>query len=203
MKLSSSIFAVPAAFAALLLLANCSSDNSTGNTGGAPAVAGSSAAGSVGTAGSAGSSAGAVTAAGAGGSAGGGSTACSSAPLYTAGAGSVPVDPSYASVKDLIHKNCFGGSCHSLEGNPLQMGDDTKLYGELTTHVTATCGKLVNTACPQDSALVKVLLGDCNGTPRMPYQACFDGDPQDQAPCIPPASVAAIQAWIVKGAPQQ
>ena len=77
------------------------------------------------------------------------------------------------------------------------------LYGKLTTHVTKTCGKLINTASPADSAIIKLLKADCNGTMRMPYQSCWDGDPQDQAPCVSSANLAALQAWIASGAPRQ
>jgi len=105
---------------------------------------------------------------------------------------------------------CFGNGCHNQEGNPLQMPIDDKLYGKLTAHTTVNCGKLINTASPADSALVKVLQGDCgpmprtkaNTTPRMPWDRCFDGD-VDSEFCVAPAKVAAIQAWIAKGAPQQ
>jgi hypothetical protein len=83
---------------------------------------------------------------------------------------------------------------------------DDKLYGILTTHETLNCGKLINTANPPDSALVKVLKGDC-GTPpnitrRMPEDQCFEGD-VDTELCVSPTRIAAIQAWIAKGAPQQ
>lgn len=75
-----------------------------------------------------------------------------------------------------------------------------KLYGTLTSYSTRTCGKLVNTAQPAESALVKLLRGSCNGVQRMPFGVCVeDGDPS----CVLPEYIAAIQAWIAKGAPQQ
>lgn len=137
--------------------------------------------------------------AGAGGA--GGSNAGSAGAAVAAGAGggsSVPA--TFATVQRIISMQCFGNGCHSQEGNPLQMKVDSSLYNTLMTHLTATCGKLVDTTNPASSALVKVLQSDCNGTPRMPFQMCFsDGDPG----CVVPEDIAAIQAWIAKGAPQQ
>jgi hypothetical protein len=103
---------------------------------------------------------------------------------------------------------CTGGACHGVEFVPLHWSaDDPKLHETLMTHVTKNCGKLVNTANPADSALIKVLQGDCgvapNITKRMPLEACWDEMPQTEYPCIPPEKVAAIQAWIAKGAPAQ
>jgi len=78
-----------------------------------------------------------------------------------------------------------------------------KLYTTLTTHVTQNCGKLVNTATPADSALVKVLLGDCgtapNITPRMPEDKCFQGD-TDMDLCVSTPKIEAIKSWIAMGA---
>ena len=98
--------------------------------------------------------------------------------------------------------SCFGGGCHDDPANPLQLKVDANLYMTLTTHVTKTCGKLVNTASPADSGLVKLLQGDCNGTVRMPYGKCYEGDVGSDF-CVSDANIAAIQAWIAKGAPQQ
>ena len=68
--------------------------------------------------------------------------------------------------------------------------------------------KTINVASPADSALIKLMLGDCgtapNVTPRMPREQCWDGDkPEENEYCVPTATVAAVQAWIAKGAPQQ
>ena len=218
MKLLSSHLVVPAFLAALSSLAACSSDNS-----GAGNSAGSSPGGANGKAGSAGSSVGGAGAAGAaaavaGGGAGGASAGASSTAGTSAGgtgglgaagggtAGGVAIEASFAMVKDMINATCFGNGCHSQEGNPLQMKIDDKLYGTLTTHVTENCGKLINTASPADSAIVKLLKADCGTapkiTPRMPWDKCFDGD-VDSDFCVSPAKIAAIQAWIAKGAPPQ
>jgi len=229
MKLLSSHFVVPAFLAALSSLAGCSSDNpAAGNT------AGSSPGGSTGKAGSAGSGVGGASTAGTGaggantagasvggagasaGSAGSGTAGAGTAGTGTAGsgtagsgtAGGAAVEASFAMVKDVINSTCFGNGCHSQEGNPLQMKIDDKLYATLTTHVTMNCGKLINTASPADSAIVKLLKADCGTaapkiTPRMPWDKCFQDDPSSEEFCVPPAKIAAIQAWIAKGAPMQ
>ena len=217
MKLLSSSFAASAALATLSLLAGCSSSDdpmpSAGGApaGGSPSVGGSSAgkggalavggggvsAGGGGAGGSVTVGGGGASAAGAGGlGAGGGSAG-------TGTAGGAAVEASFATVKGMIGMSCFGGLCHDLNENPLHLYLDDKLYTTLMTHVTKKCGKLVDTANPAESALVKLLKADCNGTARMPYQECWDGDPQDSDNCIHSATVAAIQAWITKGAPQQ
>jgi hypothetical protein len=209
MKLLSSHFVAPAILATLSLLAGCSSDDPQSP----PAAAG--AGGAVGKAGASagGASAGGASAGGAGGgvsSAGAGSGGTS-----TAGAGGgATVEASFNTVREMIRlQPCTGGGCHGEEGTPMPWGpDDPNLYTILTTHTTAHCGKLVNTANPPDSALIKVLLGDCgptprtneNTTPRMPYGKCYEGDNAAEIEaCVSPAKVAAILAWITKGAPQQ
>jgi len=218
MKLLSSHLVVPAFLAALSSLAACSSDNS-----GAGNSAGSSPGGANGKAGSAGSSVGGAGAAGAaaavaGGGAGGASAGASSTAGTSAGgtgglgaagggtAGGVAIEASFAMVKDMINATCFGNGCHSQEGNPLQMKIDDKLYGTLTTHVTENCGKLINTASPADSAIIKLLKADCgtapNVTRRMPWDKCFQNEPDSEPFCVPPEKIAAIQAWIAKGAPK-
>jgi hypothetical protein len=212
MKLLSTHFAAPAILAVLSITAGCSSDPATGGSAGSSPGGASSG----GKAGSAGSSGGSVSGgaggavAGAGGSAGSisvaGSAGAGTAGAGTAGsAGGAAIEASFATVKGIIMPSCFGNGCHSQEGNPmiLEINDDAKLYATLTTHVTQNCGKLVNVASPADSALVKVLKASCNGTPRMPFQTCQDGDTDPDSPCIQPDKIAAIQAWIAKGAPQQ
>lgn len=207
MKLLSSHFVAPVALALLSVLAGCSSDNSVppGTSGASPGGASSG-----GKSGSAGSSGGSVSGggAGAGGSAGivgvAGSAGAGTAGAGTAGAaGGTSVPATFATVKSIISMSCFGNGCHGQEGNPLQMTvtDDAKLYTTLLTHMTATCGAMVNKANPAESAIVKLLKGPCNGTDRMPYQMCFEGD--TDYPCVTPDNIAAIQAWIANGAPQQ
>jgi len=216
MNIRSSIFAAPPILAAGLLLVNCSSTDTPagGNSGGTPAGGAST------TAGAGGSKAGA-TSGGGGSNAGGQSTSGSSSGGAAAGssgasgsggagagtggagiAGSAGGPPAtFATVKSIISLQCFGSGCHSETGNPLQLTmDGATLYPKLLAYTTTNCGKLVNTASPADSALVKVLKADCNGTPRMPFQMC----PEDDDPrCVTAENVAAIQAWIARGAPQQ
>ena len=200
MKLLSSHFVAPAILATLSLLAGCSSDSPPGgNTAGASAGGASGKAG----AGAGGASAGAAGGLSAAGAGSGGTS--------TAGAGGgETVEASFNTVKEMIRlQPCTGGGCHGEEGTPMHWGpDDPNLYTLVTTHVTANCGKLVNTANPADSALLKVLKGDCgtapNITKRMPYGKCFEGDnAAETESCVSPAKVAAILAWITKGAPQQ
>jgi len=204
MKLVSAHFVAPVVLAALSVLAGCSSDNPApaGGAGSSPGGASSG-----GKAGSAGSNGGSVAGAGAGGSGGsvtGGAGGLGSAGSATAGAGTAGGPAaSFAAVKAIISMSCYGNGCHGQEGNPLQLpsNDDTKLYTELTTHMTATCGALVNIANPAESAIVKLLKGPCNGTDRMPYMMCFEGD--TDYPCVTAENIALIQAWVAQGAPKQ
>ena len=180
MKLPSSHFAAPAILAALAFLAGCSSDNpAPTNAGGTSSGGASSSAGTS----SAGTSAAGTSAAGAAGSSAG-----------------------FTLLKNLIPMSCYGSSCHDLNEHPLHLGVDNldKLYTTLTTYTTSTCGKLVNTANPPDSALVKLLQGDCNGVVRMPYGKCVAPMDSfyDASMCISPDTIAAIQQWIAMGAPR-
>ena len=139
---------------------------------------------------------------GTGGAAGGSAGASAGAsPVGTAGA-----SPGFTMMKDLIQTSCYGSSCHDLSEQRLHLNvdDPAGLYTKLTTYTTTTCGKLVNTANPAESALVKVLQADCNGILRMPYGKCFaPTDPfYDESQCVPPQKIAQIQAWIAMGAPK-
>jgi hypothetical protein len=95
--------------------------------------------------------------------------------------------------------SCFGGLCHNLPEHPLQLGVNDKLYTTLTTYMTRDCGVIIKPGSPQDSALPKLLKGKCGTIERMPYDCINDGDPT----CIPPETIAALEQWIAKGAPQQ
>ena len=197
MKQLFSHFTAPVlAAVSMLLVAGCSSDNSSaGNT------AGTNSGGS--------SSGGNPASSGGGVSVGGAGTGGGGAGSATAGSGNAGGPAaSYAEVQAIILRSCFGAICHDLAENPLKLKPVETMYSTLTTHVTANCGKLVNTTSPADSALVKILQGSCgtapNITERMPYQTCSDGDtPEESAGCVPTADVATIQAWIAKGATQQ
>lgn len=206
MKLLSSHFVAPVVLAVSSVLSGCSSDAPSGGTAG-------SSPGGASSGGKAGSSGGSVSGGGAGAGGAGGSagsiSVAGSAGAGTAGAGTAgaaggsSIPATFATVKGIISMSCFGNGCHGQEGNPLQLTvtDDAKLYMTLLTHMTATCGAMVNKANPAESAIVKLLKGPCNGTDRMPFQMCFEGD--TDYPCVSPDNIAAIQAWIAKGAPQQ
>jgi len=173
MNLRPTSLALPTTLAAVLFLTNCSGDN-------APA-ANSAGSGGGSTGGSA--SAGSAGSAGSGGGTGGGSG----------------IEPSFATLKSVIQSSCFGAVCHDLPEHPLQLKVDDKLYGTLTTYMTKHCGPVLTPGSPQDSALIKLLKGPCNGTDRMPYGKCAaDGEEG----CISPEYIAAIEKWIANGAPQ-
>ena len=172
----------------------------SGGAGGASGAAGATSGGAgaggffptAGSSGTGGSSAG-----GAGGASGGGA-GTTTAGAGGGGGGSAPIEASFNTFKSIIPTSCFGGLCHNLKENPLQLTVDDKLYTTLTTHMTETCGVVVKPGSPQDSALVKLLKGPCNGTERMPSGKCFeDGDEG----CVPPDYIAAIEKWIAAGAP--
>ena len=226
MNIRSSLLVASTVLALGAFLVNCGSDApSGGSTAGAPAAGGAPAAAAG--AGAGGSKAGAPSSAGAPGVAGsptsagtssGGASAGSagtpgsggSAGASTgsggaaAGAGGSAVPATYATVQRIVMMQCYGGSgCHSDPQNPMPLKLDDTLYTTLTTHTTADCGKVIDTANPSNSALVKLLSGPCgtlpDQTPRMPFSTCIsDGDPG----CVVPEDIAAILAWITKGAPK-
>jgi hypothetical protein len=95
---------------------------------------------------------------------------------------------------------CSGSNCHFGGRNHLQVGkpaDD--LYRYMMSFKTLECGKLIDTANPSQSALVKYLRGPCGGIERMPSFKCFDDG--DEA-CVPEHYIQAIEQWIAKGAPR-
>jgi hypothetical protein len=118
-------------------------------------------------------------------------------------------DAGFVTLKGIIASMaCSGGGCHDDPGNPLQLRGvtDAVLYMTLMTHVTPSCGKVIDTANPAQSALITMLTGTCAaivaktpGVDRMPLAKCNeDGDPG----CVSPADIATIQQWIASGAPQ-
>src|SRR6266496_4332144 len=71
---------------------------------------------------------------------------------------------------------CASAPCHGAGGmeppaNPLVLQQDASLYGHLTSYVSHACGDipLVNPGKPDQSALIKVLVGPCGATLRMPF----------------------------------
>jgi len=95
---------------------------------------------------------------------------------------------------------CSGSSCHYGGRNHLQVGKPAdQLYSYMMSFKTLQCGKLIDTANPSQSALVKYLRGPCGMIERMPSGKCFDdGDPQ----CLPEYYIQAIEQWIANGAPR-
>jgi len=225
MKLHPSIFAAPVTFAAVLLLASCSSDDPPAPSTGGTATAGASTGGSAGVGGLGGSAGSAVV--GGGGATGGGGahagTGGGGAPGGTggggatnggggsggaagggAGGGGSAVPPTFATVKALFESgpsSCYGNGCHDQEGNPFSMPMGDGMYTALTTHQTKDCGPVIKPGMPAQSALIILLKGQpCGQIPRMPFGKCnTDGDPG----CIDADHMAAIEQWITNGAKQQ
>jgi hypothetical protein len=164
-------------------------------TGGTSVIAGGTGAG---TGGSHGGAAGSVSVGG-GGTAGGGMAGAGTAGSGTAGSGGATVEASFATLKAMLPVSCYGGVCHDLKEHPLYLGDASKLYETLTTRSVEGCGPLIKPGSPQESALIKLLKGPCGGVDRMPLNACsVDGDEA----CIKPEVIAALEKWIMNGAPQ-
>jgi hypothetical protein len=140
-------------------------------------------------------SGGTTVAGGAGAGAGGTST--------TGGAGAgASITPTFDTLKSVINQApCFGAGCHNDDQNPLDLRIDDQLYTKVTSRISVNCGNIpvVNPGNPEQSALVKILKGPCGQTPRMPL-GCLDGD---DALCVPPDYIAALEQWIAMGAPQQ
>lgn len=134
-----------------------------------------------------------------GGTAGGGSGGQAGAG-GSGGGGAAAIEPSFNTLKSIIQMSCFGGLCHDLPENPLQLTVNDGLHMRLTTYTTEHCGPLLKPGAPQDSALVKLLKGPCGETDRMPYGKCFEDADEG---CVRPEQIAAIEKWIANGAPQQ
>jgi hypothetical protein len=95
---------------------------------------------------------------------------------------------------------CSGSSCHFGGRNHLQV-DKTpdQLYTYMKNLKTLECGKLIDTANPSQSALVKYLRGPCGAIERMPQYTCVDdGDER----CVPEYYIQFIEQWIAAGAPR-
>lgn len=217
-KSSACILFVPLSLLTLLApLSGCSGDEPSGGSGGSGGSAGSSLGGAGmggvagGTAGAGGLAGGALGGGGAGvvgggGAGGGGSGGGSGGNAGMGGSsggggagGGAAIEASFATVKGIVERSCFGAPCHNEPGNPLQMKLDDTLYTTLTTHMTKNCGPVIKSGSPQESALVKLLKGPCGKTDRMPLNKCFDDGDEG---CIAPDYIAAIEQWIAKGAPK-
>ena len=109
--------------------------------------------------------------------------------------------PNFDTVRLMFEASpCSGSSCHYGGRNHLQVGKPAdQLYSYMMSFKTLQCGKLIDTANPSQSALVKYLRGPCGMIERMPSGKCFDdGDPQ----CLPEYYIQAIEQWIANGAPR-
>jgi hypothetical protein len=92
---------------------------------------------------------------------------------------------------------------------PLRLVEDEALYTELTTHISVKCGnlKVVEPGDPASSAIIKVLQEGCGDLlmegesplPRMPY-GCEETEWENT--CVADEHIAAIEQWILDGAPQ-
>jgi hypothetical protein len=145
---------------------------------------------------------------GSSGSGGGGDS--SAAPCVPSGStgGSGAIAPTFATVKTVFAgggsiMGCASAPCHatgSMEPptHPLSLQNDGRLYGTLTSYLSAACGnnKLVEPGNPAQSALIQILQGPCGSTPRMPYLCTSDA-------CIPDDYIAALSQWIANCAPEQ
>jgi hypothetical protein len=96
--------------------------------------------------------------------------------------------------------SCSGSNCHFGGRNHFQAGKSAdELYRYMMSFTTLKCGKLIDTANPSESAIVKYLRGPCGGVERMPSFKCFDdGDEW----CVPEYYIKDIEAWIAAGAPR-
>jgi hypothetical protein len=154
-----------------------------------PVLAGSGGAG--GTGGSAGLSGGAgKAAAGFGGAAAG-----------AAGAAGTPMPGTFGAVAEIMRQNCGLPACHGggPDGQDLVYTNIATLHNVLMTTLVSECNNnpLVTPSDPANSALLKLPNWDCTdpmGAPFVMPQGCIDD------PCLQPAELASITAWIMAGA---
>jgi hypothetical protein len=145
---------------------------------------------------------------GAGGAGGGGGSAGACVPSGASADGGSGIAPTFATVKLVLGgggaiQPCAAAPCHATGGmappsNPLTLQNNAALYANMTSYVAADCGnmKLVNPGKPNESALIKVLMGPCGAIPRMPYMCSSDA-------CIPDDYIAAVSQWIANCAPEE
>jgi hypothetical protein len=110
------------------------------------------------------------------------------------------IPATFDTVKLIITETtCFGAGCHNDDQNPLNLRVDDQLHMRLRSRISKACGNIpvVNPGKPQESALIKILKGPCGATQRMPLGCVDDQD----ATCVPPDYLAAIERWIAAGAP--
>jgi hypothetical protein len=120
--------------------------------------------------------------------------------------GGVVIDPTFETFKLIIQYSqptCIGSDCHGAgneEANDLILADDGGLHMRLLNTVSDDCGgvPVVNPGDPEGSALVMMLKGPCGALPRMP-NGCRD----DDCSCVPDNYIAAVEQWVLDGAPEQ
>lgn len=114
---------------------------------------------------------------------------------------SIVPGPNFDTVRLMFEAaGCSGSSCHYGGRNHFQMGKaPDELYKYMLSFRTLSCGKLIDTANPAESAIVKYLRGPCGDIERMPSFKCFDGTEEW---CIPEYYIQFIQDWIAQGAPR-
>ena len=214
-----STFSVPATLAGLLFLTSCGESSAdppaggSGPGGAATGGAGTSTTAGAGAGGVSGGAAGGQATAGGGSGAGGGGTsgaggggtsgAGGGGTAGAAGGGAGGPPATFATLTTLIKSSCYGSPCHDLVEHNLPLIVDDGLYMRLLNHTTMKCGPTLTPGDPSQSAIVKLLKADCNGTVRMPYFKCFDGDGDENELCVPSATIAALEQWIKNGAPPQ
>lgn len=173
-------------------------DLTTGGTAGTGGAAGSL--GSAGTTGSGGTLGGAAGTAGAGGSLTGGAAGTAGADAGGSGGGGASLPPTFETFKGILQaQSCYGGLCHDFPENTLDLKLDDGLYARMMNYNTQKCGPLITPGDPEKSALVILLKRECNGTARMPFGDCWDDGGSE---CLSDDKIAAIEAWVAAGAPQ-
>jgi hypothetical protein len=100
--------------------------------------------------------------------------------------------------------SCASAPCHATGSGeppaprmPLTLQNDANLYHNVMSYTSVNCGNipLVNPGKPDESGLIKILMGPCGTTTRMPF-----GCTGDQ--CFAADTIAAISAWISNCAPE-
>ncbi len=162
----------------------------SGGTGGSGAIAGG---------GFGGQGAGGAGGAGAGGAGSGGAASAGGAGSGGTGSGPAPTFATFKYVTMGTNPPCVASDCHGFGTmNPLTLADDDgMMHTRLLNTRVAKCGNLpvVTPGNPQMSALITLLKGPCGELPRMPYD-CTDG-----FDCVPDDYIAAIEQWVLNGAP--
>lgn len=121
------------------------------------------------------------------------------------------LEPTFATFKAMMVASpngpCSASDCHGVNDvhpEKLVLEDDAGLLDRMKTHVAHRCNDLlvIQPGQPENSALVRALNGECTDAttgmalPRMP-----GGCNPEECNCFYPSWMAAIEAWIAAGAP--